>query len=126
MRLNGSGCHLLKPNSVRLRPRPLLWLNSSSAFHGQTCPNSSPKSSSTQTVKQLLECYSQTVAALGENALLEDSKYWSQPLKEALGVQQDGGFPYQLSPLQQNKPQPVPAIDFTDSTGQSIANLFNN
>ena len=29
-----------------------------------------------------------------ENALIEDSKYWSQPLKEALGVQQDGGFPF--------------------------------
>ena len=46
-----------------------------------------------------------------ENALIEDSKYWSQPLKDALEVQQDGGFPYQLSLLQQNKPQPVPAID---------------
>ena len=39
-----------------------------------------------------------------ENALIEDSKYWSQPLKDALGMQQDGGFPYQLSLLQQNKP----------------------
>ena len=60
-----------------------------------------------------------------ENALIEDSKYWSQPLKEALGVQQDGGFPYQLSLLQQNKPQPVPAIDFSDSVTQSIADIFN-
>ena len=32
-----------------------------------------------------------------ENALIEDQKYWSQPLKDALGVNQDGGFPYQLS-----------------------------
>ena len=60
-----------------------------------------------------------------ENALIKDSKYWSQPLKEALGVQQDGGFPFQLSLLQQNKPQSVPAIAFSDSTGQSIAALFN-
>ena len=60
-----------------------------------------------------------------ENALIEDSKYWSQPLKAALGVQQDGGFPYELSLLQSNKPQLVPAIDFTNSTGQSIAALFN-
>ena len=37
-----------------------------------------------------------------ENALIEDSKYWSQPLEAALGVQQDGGFPYQLSLLQPN------------------------
>ena len=60
-----------------------------------------------------------------ENALIEDSKYWSRPLKEALGVQQDGGFPYQVSPLQQNKPQPVPAIDFADATGSSVADIFN-
>ena len=60
-----------------------------------------------------------------ENPLIEDSKYWSQPLKDALGMQQDGGFPAQLSLLQQNKTQPVPAIDFADSTGQSIAALFN-
>ena len=59
-----------------------------------------------------------------ENPLIEDSKYWSQPLKDALGVQQDGGFPAQLSLLQPNKPQPVPAIDFTGNTGQSIAALF--
>ena len=60
-----------------------------------------------------------------ENALIEDRKYWSQPLKDALGVNQDGGFPYQLSLLQQNKPQPVPAIDFSDSITQSIADIFN-
>ena len=39
-----------------------------------------------------------------ENALIEDSKYWSQPLKDALGMQQDGGFPSQLSLLQQENP----------------------
>ena len=60
-----------------------------------------------------------------ENALIEDSKYWSQPLKDALGMQQDGGFPYQLSLLQQDKPQPVPAIDFADSITQSVADIFN-
>ena len=60
-----------------------------------------------------------------ENALIEDSKYWSQPLKDALGMQQDGGFPYQLSLLQQNKPQPVPAIAFSDSITQSVGDLFN-
>ena len=60
-----------------------------------------------------------------ENPLIEDQKYWSQPLKDALGVNQDGGFPYQLSLFVQNKPQPVPAIDFYDDTGQSVADLFN-
>ena len=62
-----------------------------------------------------------------EDALLEDSKYWSKPLKAALGIQQDGGFPAQLSllPTQSQAPHPVPAIAFTSNTGQSIADLFN-
>ena len=60
-----------------------------------------------------------------ENALIEDSKYWSQPLKDALGVQQDSGFPYQLSLLQQNQPLPVPAIEFSASITQSVADIFN-
>ena len=61
-----------------------------------------------------------------ENALIEDQKYWSHPLKDALGINQDGGFPYQLSLFVQNKPLPVPAIDFSESkTGQSVAALFN-
>ena len=61
-----------------------------------------------------------------ENPLIEDRKYWSQPLKDALGLYQDSGFPAQLSLLLQNKPQPVPAIDFSDNNiTQSIADLFN-
>ena len=60
-----------------------------------------------------------------ENPLIEDRKYWSQPLKDALGVNQDGGFPYQLSLFVQNKPPPVPAIDFSDNTRQSVADHFN-
>ena len=61
-----------------------------------------------------------------ENPLIEDRKYWSQPLKDALGFHQDGGFPAQLLLLVQNTPQPVPAIDFSDNNiTQSIADLFN-
>ena len=56
----------------------------------------------------------------------KDRKYWSQPLKDALGMQQDGGFPAQLTLLVQNTPQPVPAVDFSDNNiTQSIADLFN-
>ena len=63
-----------------------------------------------------------------ENPLIEDQKYWSPALKVALGVQQDGGFPAQLSllPTQLQTPQPVPAIAFSDNRGQRIADLFNN
>ena len=61
-----------------------------------------------------------------ENPLIEDQKYWSPALKAALGAQQDGGFPYQLSlRTTQRAPQPVPAIAFSDNIGQSIADLFN-
>ena len=61
-----------------------------------------------------------------ENALIEDSKYWSQPLKYALRMQQDGGFPYQLSlRTTQRVSQPVPAIAFPDSITQSIADLLD-
>ena len=62
-----------------------------------------------------------------ENPLIEDQKYWSPALKDALGAQQDGGFPAQLSllPTQSRAPQPVPAIAFSDNRGLSIADLFN-
>ena len=57
--------------------------------------------------------------------LIKDRKYWSKPLKDALGFHQDGGSPAQLSPLIENKPQPVPAVDFYDNITQSIADIFN-
>ena len=34
-----------------------------------------------------------------ENPLIEDRKYWSKPLKDALGIHQNGGFPMPLTPL---------------------------
>ena len=57
--------------------------------------------------------------------LIKNSRYWSQPLKDALGTDQDDGFPFQLSLLVQNKPQPVPAIDFSNNITQSVADMFN-
>ena len=62
-----------------------------------------------------------------ENPLIEDQKYWSPALKAALEAQQDGGFPAQLSllPTQSRAPQPVPAIAFSDSITQSVADIFN-
>ena len=53
--------------------------------------------------------------SLWENPLIEDGKYWSQAMKDALGFYQDGGFPIQLSTLIQTKPQmPIPAVDFSE------------
>ena len=57
--------------------------------------------------------------------MIEVRKYWSQPLKDALGIHQDGGFPAQLSLLTENKPQPVPAVGFYDNITQSIADVLN-
>ena len=51
--------------------------------------------------------------------------YWSQPLKEALGVSQEDGFPYQLSLFNKTNPLPVPAVDFFAPIGQSVADIFN-
>ena len=53
---------------------------------------------------------------------------WSQPMKAALDkppMHQAGGFPSQLSLLQEDKPLPVPAIDFTENITQSVADIFN-
>ena len=63
----------------------------------------------------------------GSWELIGDQKYWSPALRAALGCATRWGLPYQLSLLQQNKPppQPVPAIAFSENTGQSIADLFN-
>ena len=44
-----------------------------------------------------------------ENPLIEDQKYWSPALKAALGVQQDGGFPAQLSLLPTQTQPTTPA-----------------
>ena len=50
-----------------------------------------------------------------ENPLIEDGKYWSQAMKDALGFYQDGGFPSQLTPFIQTKIQkPIPAVDFCE------------
>ena len=56
--------------------------------------------------------------------LIKDSKYWSQPLKAAKGMHQDGGFPAQLSLYIENKPQLVPAVDFSGKITQSVADIF--
>ena len=57
--------------------------------------------------------------------LIKNRKYWSQDPRDALGIHQDGGFPAQLSLLIENKPQPVPAVDFSDNITQSIADILN-
>ena len=57
-----------------------------------------------------------------ENPLIEDRKYWSRPLMDALQMHQDGGFPIQLTPFMQTKqPQmPILAVDFSEEIGKSM------
>ena len=57
--------------------------------------------------------------------LIKNRKYWSQALRDALGMHQTGVFPAQLSLLIQNKPQPVPGVAFSDNITQSIADVLN-
>ena len=52
-----------------------------------------------------------------------DRKYWSQKMKKALGVREEG-FPFQLSPWKTKTALPIPAVDFTEPA-PSIAKIFN-
>ena len=63
-----------------------------------------------------------------ENPLIEERKYWSQALKDALGMHQDGGFPIQLTPFTRATPQmPIPAVDFSGEIDKSrhIGDVLN-
>ena len=51
---------------------------------------------------------------------IQDRKYWSQVMKDALGIHQDGGFPYQLSLFIQNNLKPIPAVDFSEEINKSM------
>ena len=58
--------------------------------------------------------------------LLIDRKYWTQAMKDALGMHQDGGFPFQLSITKQNNPtKPIPAVDFSKKIQTSIGDALN-
>jgi len=41
-----------------------------------------------------------------------DKKYWSQPMKAALGVTGVADFPYQLSLMKTKTALPIPVVDF--------------
>ena len=58
------------------------------------------------------------------DVLLMDRKNWTQAMKDALGLHQDGGFPFQLSI--NNIPQkPIPAIEFSQKIQRSISDVLN-
>ena len=64
-----------------------------------------------------------------ENPLIEDSKYWSQALKDTLGMHQDSGFPAKLSlTAQKKKKKSIPAVDFSEKIEPStmIGDVLNN
>ena len=56
--------------------------------------------------------------------LLADRKYWSQAMKAALGMHEDGSFPFQLSPTD-NPKKPIPAVDFSEKIQSSIGDVLN-
>jgi len=54
-----------------------------------------------------------------------DRRYWSAKMKEALGLGDGGGFPYQLAPLGSKVSLPIPAVPF-DGKAPSLKKIFNN
>ena len=53
-----------------------------------------------------------------------DRKYWSSGMKKALGLEDRGGFPYQLSPLGSKVSLPIPAVPFEGKV-PSLKKIFN-
>jgi len=53
-----------------------------------------------------------------------DRKYWSAEMKEALGLGDSGGFPYQLMPLGSKVSLPIPAVLF-EGKAPSLKKIFN-
>jgi len=53
-----------------------------------------------------------------------DRKYWSAGMKQALGLGDSRGFPYQLSPLGSKVSLPIPAEPFEDKA-PSLKKIFN-
>ena len=54
-----------------------------------------------------------------------DRKYWSEEMKQAPGLGDSGGFPYQLSPLGSQISLPIPAVPFDDKA-PSLKKIFND
>jgi len=54
-----------------------------------------------------------------------DRKYWSAEMKEALGLGDGGGFPYQLAPLGSKVSLPISAVPF-DGKAPSLKKIFND
>ena len=53
-----------------------------------------------------------------------DRKYWSAEMKQALGLGESGGFPFQLAPLGSKVSLPIPAVPF-EGKAPSLKSIFN-
>ena len=53
-----------------------------------------------------------------------DRKFWPEAMKNALGLHQDGGLPYQLS-INNRSPKPIPAVDFSKNIQSNIGEALN-
>jgi len=54
-----------------------------------------------------------------------DRKYWRAEMKEALGLGDSGGFPYQLAPLGSKVSLAIPAVPF-DGKAPSLKKIFDD
>ena len=119
----------LKPNNVLMRQKLALFLNSKSAFHGADLSKFQARVDFDSNRKATGRVLFPDGDGSWENPLIEGrSKYWSKPLKDALEIHQDGGFPMQLTPFTRTTPQmPTPAVDFSEEIDKSryIGDVLN-
>ena len=100
--------------------------NSKSVFHTQIYPDSKYKLILIRSAKQLGKCFSQGERRFMGGPTLRRPQYWSQAMKDALGMHQDGGFRFQLSLTKQNIPtKPIPAVDFSEKIQSNIGDVLN-
>ena len=59
-----------------------------------------------------------------QSVFSSDRSYWSAEMKQALGLGDSGGFPYQLAPLGAKGSLPIPAVPFEDKA-PSLKSIFN-
>ena len=69
------------------------------------------------------KCFSKKARSLHQ-ACLDQTKYWTQKMKTALGLIGFEGFPFQLTPMKTERSLPIPAVEFTEPAPR-VAKIFN-
>ena len=90
----------------------------------RTKVNSCPKQRLSQREMSARKYFSKPGEGSLQSVFGSDRKYWSAGMKQALGLEDSGGFPYQLSPLGSKVSLPIPAEPF-EGKAPSLKKIFN-